>query len=511
MESQTIPIQLTVMSPISIGCDEVYEPTGLVVDRENGELVSFETAEFLEMLDSDALGQFSAICAKGTIESLLELMQFMDRNRDLAQGERAALASGFAEHYQQVLTLPRNRKTIQQNLNNFKIGRTAFNGHTGLPYIPGSSIKGAIRTAVLNLRQQKTSVRRQQDEKRLQTTLLGGSFDSDPLRLVKVSDFVPVEEVKRKILYAVNLKKRPTEKDSQGPPQLLEVVEPGARFIGSITLIAPDRKSTVRKPLTRKELTEAMSVFYQGEGRREDRELRGIGGGKQERSTEEAGIPLRIGRHSGAECVTVAGHRAIKVSPPGKKPGKPADGATTLWLAAERKKPTSAKGLRPFGWVELLLLAGEEGAVLRKNAVAVLEKREQIMKDQVERLRLEEEERAIRLAEEKAAAEKRQAEESAKQAEAAAQKEQWQAMSEEERDLACIRTDDAALLNDPNNAKDPIPVIWPKMDALNPEHQQAFAAAFKERWQKEGKWNVKKKKKKQFEKVQKVKTILGES
>ena len=108
-------------------------------------------------------------------------------------------------------------------------------------------------------------------------------------------------------------------------------------------------------------------------------------------------------------------------------------------------------------------------------------------------------------------------EEIEKEAELAAQQEQeerlrtqWDAMGEEERDLACIRQDEVALKYAAEDAKDPIPNIWPKIESAPHGHQKALARAFKERWQAENKWNVKPKQKKQWKKVQRVKAILGE-
>ncbi|MEA3348689.1 MAG: hypothetical protein U9Q39_06485, partial [Pseudomonadota bacterium] len=53
--------------------------------------------------------------------------------------------------------------------------------------------------------------------------------------------------------------------------------------------------------------------------------------------------------------------------------------------------------------------------------------------------------------------------------------------------------------------------VWLKLDSASSEQQKKLALAFKERWQREGNWKVKKAKKKQFAKVEKVKIILGEA
>jgi CRISPR-associated protein Csm5 len=518
MKQRTEHIELTVASPVSIGCDEVYEPTGFVVDETERELVSFDPFSFLEQLDDQALAQFSSICAKGSIESLLELMQFMRRHREHACGERCALAAEFIDHYNEVLNLPKNTRTIQQKLNKFQIGRTAFNPHTNLPVIPGSSIKGALRTAVLNLRHGQHHIPAQRydkmkpfavkkAEKELQVKLFGGSFDSDPFRLVKISDFIPAGEYRRKVLYAVNQKKRPTERDSKGPPQILEVIEPGAVFVGTITVIEPDRKSPVRKPVSWDELFSALNTFYGAENSREHHELANIH--VPVLSMAKNAAPLRIGRHSGAECVTVNGHRSIKVSPPGKKPLKFKDHATTLWLAAESKRPAINRGLRPFGWVTLRPLSEDEATSLLSRARTLEQQRQEEISNQAEQRRREDEARARAEAEARQEEARKEAEKQAAAEKSAQMRQQWEALSEEERDLACVRNDPVAREFAPADATDPLKAIWQKLDTADEENQKKLALAFKERFEQENKWKVKKKKKKQFEKVQKIRKILG--
>jgi len=151
MQSQTIYYRIKTVSPVHIGCDEVYEPTGFVVDEKEKQLVSFDPSEFIGMLDGDALGQFSNICKKGTPQSLVEIYRFMNRHKDLAKGQRVAVSDAFVEHYQKTLRLT-GEKNVLRNLNKYQVKRTAFTPHIDTAYIPGSSIKGSIRTAVLDFR-----------------------------------------------------------------------------------------------------------------------------------------------------------------------------------------------------------------------------------------------------------------------------------------------------------------------------------------------------------------------
>ena len=59
---------------------------------------------------------------------------------------------------------------------------------------------------------------------------------------------------------------------------------------------------------------------------------------------------LRVGRHSGAESVTLDGVRDIRIMQGRGMPARFADEATTVWLAAERENITRGD-LLPFGWL----------------------------------------------------------------------------------------------------------------------------------------------------------------
>lgn len=87
----------------------------------------------------------------------------------------------------------------------------------------------------------------------------------------------------------------------------------------------------------------------------------------------------------------------------------------------------------------------------------------------------------------------------------------WQAMDELERDLACVRQETIAIEFAPADAIDPFLHIWKRFCEYPIGPKRELAMAFKERWQREDRWVVKNKKGKQFEKVAQVKVILQES
>lgn len=511
ISDQTIYFRITTAAPLHIGCDEVYEPTSFVIDTKAKELVSFATATFLEQLDSNALDRFSAICKKGSIVSLLELMKFMRSQADLAEGRRISVPAAFIEHYENTLNLPQNERTVGQELNSFQIKRTAFDPLTDNAYLPGSAIKGAIRTAVLNLRNKGKSTPQFQGKnagRKLQEQLLNFQFnhlESDPFRLLKVSDFFPVNNVARAITYAVDRKKKPSERDAQAPYQILETVEPGAVFIGSITVLAsPGRDTGITAPLSLDEITRAILSFFGSEKQREDLELKDISVQPAALVFNGTSLPLRIGSHSGAECVTVSGQRNIKIKQGGGRPEKYLDHATTVWLAAGTKKPSTSQGLKPFGWVRFEQLTIEEGLQLREEAErkksTVLEG---LQKKIAARKKYEEE-----IREKQALQQQKAAEEAARLAVATAEKEAaaelerqaLAAMSEAERYIYTIQK--------VGTPEDEITTIYKKLDKLDPESQRTVASALKNFWESTGKWTKSQCSSAQWEIVKKVRNYL---
>ncbi|MDW7998100.1 MAG: hypothetical protein RMI30_01400, partial [Thermodesulfovibrio sp.] len=65
---------------------------------------------------------------------------------------------------------------------------------------------------------------------------------------------------------------------------------------------------------------------------------------------------IRIGRHSGAEAVTIEGNRHIKIMQGRDRPPLYLDRATTFWLASDSPKPKTNNGLLPFGWAVIELV-----------------------------------------------------------------------------------------------------------------------------------------------------------
>jgi len=250
-----------------------------------------------------------------------------------------------------------------------------------------------------------------------------------------------------------------------------------------------------------KDLLEGSSYFYAGESARERKELDlariadsvpGIG------EDLDGGSLVRIGRHSGAESVTVEGQRQISIKQ-GPKKNVTLDHATTFWLAAETRAPKLKSHLLPFGWVALSAVEDGLEDLFREEESSWKEK-------------LEEEKESRRLLIQRAAEEKRKVveaarkkaeEEERRRAEEERKKAELEAMSPEERDIAS--------LFEPSVTEEQTVRIFMKLDQFSDANRKIAATVLKECWMRAGKWVKKDCSKKQWVKVQKIKSILGES
>lgn len=505
---QTLRCRIRILSPVHLGCDEAYEPTGFVVDNTKDELVVFDPTAFISGLSDEDKKRLSEICSQGTVGSILAVYKFLQRRE--AEGKRVNLCNGFLEHYDQVLGLSSNDEfSIKKSLNKFIIERTAFNPYDQRPYIPGSAIKGALRTAYMNFLSFEAShvrtPRGKDGGRELESDLLRmekSAFQLDPFRLLKVSDFHPVGDTATRIVYAVNKKKKTSKYDARGPYQLLETISPGVCFSGSIRLETPPEKSGIAAPLNLKRLMESLRNFYNREKLNENKTLNGIGVPVIETSSSDARYAIRLGRHSGAECLTIDGRRSIKIMKGRGEKAVYSNAATTVWLASESRKPNTNNGLKPFGWVELDVLSEaefnalerEEGHYKREKELEILERLDREREEnekRLEELRLKEEERK-----------REELEQRRREEEEAAARAALEAMSPAERDVYALQRQDApeALPHD----------IFGRLSEYDDDDRKRVAAALKEYWMSTNNWKVKKTQKKQKAKVDKIKQILGE-
>ncbi len=353
-----IKIRLHVLSPIHIGCDDVYEPTSFVIDENKKKLISFDPLDFIKVLTVDQRNELMKICSG---DNLLSLYKFTKRTfKPNITNREVDIAEGLLSHYKKVIQMSSYEKNAV--INQFTIHRTSYNTQSNVVYIPGSSLKGSIRTAYLNVIAKVRNMNTWKGKAiELERDLLQGSFESDPFRMVKMSDLMPIGKVNTKIVYAINKKKKKSDRASlaeRGPQQIFEVIEEGI-FEGNMNIEAPVQRSIIRFPITKENLKKAINAFYIPLMELEIKMLKELEisaplinkiNNNFSGKINKTAFIVRIGRHSGAEAMTIEGHRNIKIMQGKDKKPKFDDHATTIWLASEEANPKNNNGLLPFGW-----------------------------------------------------------------------------------------------------------------------------------------------------------------
>ena len=365
-------ISISTLSPVHIGCDEVYEPSNFVI--ADGLLHSLNPADLAADL-SDAERKQLATLSEGP-EPIAGLQQFFQARTErfsAVASHQVALADVVRTEYEQKVG-----KATQRSIggaatyNDFHILRTAYRPLDNTPYLPGSSIKGSIRTAWLDkCNGGKQLTADEQRNKRgaaraLQERLLGyaaGKFQDDPFSKIGVVDAHPDEDrtaPPTRVLYAISKKKRPPREGERASPDLRVFLEtiPDAlptAFLGELRLGGKidwaslcDACNAFYKPQLDGELSHpVLSQVLDAEWKRLIDGL--LGNELGDLIAARQGFLLRVGRHSGAESLTLDGVRSIKIL--GKK-GEPAtDRPNTTQKRYASLTKTGTEGLLPFGWV----------------------------------------------------------------------------------------------------------------------------------------------------------------
>lgn len=162
---KTYQLSYTPLSPIHIGTGDSYEPTNYVIDE--GTLYEFDTGGTLAALTESDREQLNKIVNAHVNEDMLKAVQrfFHERREALKPWAVNAIPvlDGVARLYGKQAA---NREGDGgQVLNKLEIDRTAYNPITRQPVLFGSSIKGAIRTALLDQINDKEALSRYDAEK----------------------------------------------------------------------------------------------------------------------------------------------------------------------------------------------------------------------------------------------------------------------------------------------------------------------------------------------------------
>lgn len=378
---ETVPIALTPLTPIHVGCGEDFEPTNYVID--DGVLHEFDAAR-IELTATDRKELLRAVDRRG--DEAIRAVQsfFFERRRRCIEAShlKVHVAAGVDEWYRSRVGKVAQREAGGRTVSNqLQIERTAHHPHTGRPYLPGSSIKGSIRTAWLNHVDPSPVIERDPAKppdgrsSEIEAELLGGAFSKDPFRLVKIAD-AGGDSVASRVLFCVDRDReqklsRTGERIEKNLFVLRETIV-GGQYRALSAEIRFDRLPSItdsdKTPAKDRridgfaDLARACNRFYLPRLKSDlalirrrftddpwlDR-LEKLLAALQHCFEAGRSMLVRVGRHSGAECVTLDKRKWIQIRGGKRRPTYWSRAATTIWLAAERED--SRAELLPFGWL----------------------------------------------------------------------------------------------------------------------------------------------------------------
>lgn len=399
---------ITPLAPVHIGTGESYEPTNYVI--EDGVLYEFDTGSVVEALSAaDRKALLDISNRKPNTDMIQAVQRFFFERREVLMAhavQRIPVLAGVANLYTRRVGQTANLETDGKKVvNRLEIDRTAFDPITRRPVLYGSSLKGAIRTALLDSVNRGKPAQEQKGLHEFQGRIFEYLNDRrkpvlelDPMRLVQIADATWGGEEglpAAAIHLAVNRKKAPVRDDkgrlrkSQAEAkelyQILECV-PGMQyraFISQLNLQSvaaieeQDRQGKRQLPdknlrFDAGRIARACNAFYLPLLRAENkvlaereyldpswqRTIENLLAQAKDKMDKGEVFLLRAGRHSGAESVTLNGVRSIKIlegkGEDGRQRSSNASSAKTLWLAAEEKDQTT--GMLPFGWLLVELI-----------------------------------------------------------------------------------------------------------------------------------------------------------
>ena len=383
-------LHLTPLSPIHIGCGEDFEPTNYVID--DGLLYGFDPSR--AALSDLQRNKLMTVARSGSLPGIQRF--FRDHAASFKPHAHVVMpvCSGVARLYEQRIGKAANVEASgNQVFNKLEIERHVYTGALQQPFIPGTSFKGALRTAWLDdlNAEQRPQENTSRSTTAMEKRLLGGDFQTSPLRLLKVADLMPTREPEREVLFAVNRKKREVMKASKavepkGIAARKDCVLPGQYrlFVADVTLPAllhkvgaTDSKGKPATPQTNqlnaqgavdlRKLAKQSNTYHLQRLRRELAVLdgRGLVNPNWKNSITlllsaqstlgkklEAGdaFLVRIGRYGSADSKTLTGEGVASIKIMGAKGQDPTFESTTktVWLAAQTENDQNH--LIPFGW-----------------------------------------------------------------------------------------------------------------------------------------------------------------
>ena len=388
-------VQITTLSPVQLGSGDDFYPTNYVI-TDDGWLHHFDELALSYALKGNLSKLSNALESQRGDDMILSIQRLIrEYSKDLSKLAFYSLpvSQGFLTFYKSRIGQIAQRETGNKRVvNRLQISRTFIHPHKHVPVIPGSALKGAIRTAIVNelaqrkLAELKRLASDRQGSKKVQEKVLSYSrVNEDPMKFFKVSDaeyqhsYLPTE-----IMFSVSRKRKPKAnyEPAEGVSTYMEVISPYRfqAFTSDLRFVeAFDHKQNTAIPTSFAEVAKVCNAYYLPKLKLELEQL------SQQADYLDSNyvaainhliesewetmlkankiFVLRLGKFSGAQDKTLDGLKRIKILTPKDQPNEERSETTEVRLAAEIDVKQK-HGLLPFGWV----LVQQQGVHLPKTA-----------------------------------------------------------------------------------------------------------------------------------------------
>lgn len=256
-----------ILTPIHIGCGDEMDPLQYFI--KNRVMYVIDQQKFIANLSERKRAEFISLIDRNR---MIELRSFI-RDNALPDKNAGDALPGYIIYTAKVsdtIALDYSKKVSDKNLRNQLLIHTFIRQpYSPTAYIPGSSLKGAIRTAVLdyllngeenmgekvhlyeNERYPNNKARILEAETLENVYEYGGrarvNIKRDPFRMVKVYDMpLPQGAIEVRLVRNVSLKSLTDSYADEGIPMVYELVAKKTKFEGEIDLLIEERDNINR-------------------------------------------------------------------------------------------------------------------------------------------------------------------------------------------------------------------------------------------------------------------------
>jgi len=330
-----------ILSPIHIGSGGEIDPLSYIIDA--GRLYGISFDKFLYAMNDETRTRFEGLIDKG---DLVEIRKFVAENINKESNTvfTIEVSPKVASLYKAKIDDIENQLLIHPFI------RTEGDS---IPLMPGSSIKGAIRTAIISELAKNSNLPKPRDAREeygFESIVLGfKDGKDDPFRGLRMRDKV-LQRGETIVREVKNVSRKKGSLEANNIQIICEVTHAlvTGKGVSFETEMSFDNELYSTKFLSRtfsiEQVINPCKNFYRDKMEQEHKkfykgsEVEKISDKLLNISYDDKSFPLRLGRFSGVESVTLDNYRNPR--PPGKR---------SVWGTSRNL----AEGLYPMGWVKV--------------------------------------------------------------------------------------------------------------------------------------------------------------